>query len=291
MNNWRFALTRRWFTYLGMAVVFAIACVLLSRWQIGRNDETVAANTLMTRNYAAAAEPVSVLLPNVHSFSPKDIWRKVDLEGTYLSDKQMLVRGRSLGSNPGFEVLTPLKLSDGTVFVVDRGWLPVGSKQDTPDVVPAAPIGPVHVTARLQASETILPGRSAPAGQIPEINLPMVASHVGATTYTGAYGLLASESPAPATRPIAAVKPTIDPGPFLSYAFQWILFAVFGFGGLAWALRQEYRIRNAEDPEERVRAATRDRKSRAKAPTDSEVEDAIIERADVRNDAQLISRS
>ena len=282
MNRWRFAFTRRWLTYLGMAVVFAIACVLLSRWQIGRNDETVAANSLVTHNYNAPVQPVSALLPELKGFAPKDIWRPVDLEGTYLTDKQLLVRGRSRGSNPGFEVLTPLKLTDGRVFVVDRGWLPIGSKQDVPDVVPAPPTGTVRVTARLQASETELPGRTAPRGQIPEINLPTVAGHVGETTYTGAYGLLERESPAPASRPLPAVKPTIDSGPFLSYAFQWILFAIFGFGGLAWALRQEYRIRNAEDPEERVRAAQRDRKARAKGPTDSEIEDAIVARDHAR---------
>ena len=285
MNRWRFALTRRWFTYLGMAVVFAVACVLLSRWQIGRNDETIAANRLVTKNYSALARPISVLLPDIRHFSAQDRWRQVDLTGTYLTDKQLLVRGRSLGSNPGFEVLTPLLLSDGRVFVVDRGWLPIGTKQDTPDVVPAPPSGTVHVTARLQSSEAELPGRSAPAGQIAEINVPTVAKQVGHASYTAAYGLLATESPAPATRPIAAVKPTIDSGPFLSYAFQWLLFAVFGFGGLAWALRQEYRIRNAEDPEERVRAARRQRRARAKGPTDSEIEDAIV----ARDLAELVS--
>ena len=53
--KWRFAAQRRWFTYLGMAVIFAVACVLLSRWQFGRNEETVAANKLVTHNYDAAA--------------------------------------------------------------------------------------------------------------------------------------------------------------------------------------------------------------------------------------------
>jgi cytochrome oxidase assembly protein ShyY1 len=275
--KWRFAAERRWFTYLGMAIVFAVACVLLSRWQFGRNEETVVANTIVTRNYNAAAVAPSVLLPSKSSWAAKYEWRPVVLRGEYLSSKQILVRDRVLGNNPGFEVLTPFRESDGDIFVVDRGWVSIGTKQTAPDYVPPAPTGHVVVTARIQQNETVLPGRVAPAGQISEINLPTLARMTGLRgVYTGAYGLLRSETPAPPSRPIAAAKPVLDPGPFLSYAFQWILFALAGFGGLAWALRQEYLARNAGDPVEQVRAAERERKARKRAPSDADIEDAIV---------------
>ncbi len=277
LAKWRFAAQRRWFTYLGMAIIFAVACVLLSRWQFGRNQETVAANSLVNHNYNAAAVAPSVLLPTKSSYVARYEWRTVSLTGEYLSSKQLLVRDRVLGNNPGFEVLTPFRETNGDIFIVDRGWVPIGSKQTAPDVVPPAPTGLAHVTARIQQSETVLPGRVAPAGQVSEINLPTVARMTNLTSvYTGAYGLLASESPKPASRPIAAAKPILDSGPFLSYAFQWILFAVAGFGGLGWALRQEYLARNADDPVEKSRANERARKARKRAPTDAEIEDAQI---------------
>jgi cytochrome oxidase assembly protein ShyY1 len=276
--KWRFAAQRRWFTYLGMAVVFAIACVLLSRWQFGRNEETVTANRLVTHNYNSAAVAPSALLPSRSAYVPKYEWRIVALTGEYLPAKQLLVRDRVLGNNPGFEVLTPFRERNGDTFIVDRGWVPIGTKHTAPDFVPPPPAGPAHVTARIQQSETVLPGRVAPAGQVSEINLPTVARMMHLTkVYTGSYGLLRSESPAPPQgRPIAAAKPTLDPGPFLSYAFQWILFALAGFGGLAWALRQEYLARNADDPIEIEHAAERERRARKRAPTDSEIEDAQI---------------
>jgi cytochrome oxidase assembly protein ShyY1 len=278
--KWRFAAQRRWFTYLGMAVIFAVACVLLSRWQFGRNEETVAANTLVTRNYNAVAVAPSVLLPTRSSYVAKYEWRTVTLSGEYLPAKQLLVRDRVLGNNPGFEVLTPFRESNGDTFIVDRGWVPIGSKQTAPDFVPPPPSGPARVTARIQQSETVLPGRVAPAGQVSEINLPTVARMMQlSNAYTGAYGLLASESPKPPSRPIAAAKPTLDPGPFLSYAFQWILFALAGFTGLGWALRQEYLARNADDPVEMDRATERARRARKRAPTDAEIEDAQIAEA------------
>jgi len=286
--KWRFAAQRRWFTYLGMAIVFAVACVLLSRWQFGRNEETVAANTLVTRNYNAVPVAPSVLLPSKTSYSAQDEWRTILLVGEYLPAKQLLVRDRVLGNNPGFEVLTPFRETDGSIFIVDRGWVSIGTKQTAPDYVPPAPTGTEHVVVRLQQNETVLPGRVAPSGEISEINLP-TAAHMTQLTdvYTGAYGLLASESPKPSERPIAAARPILDPGPFLSYAFQWILFAVMGFSALAWALRQEYRIRNAADPIERERAAERDRKARKRAPTDAQIEDAQIADAQIA-DAQIV---
>jgi cytochrome oxidase assembly protein ShyY1 len=281
--KWRFAAQRRWFTYLGMAVVFAIACVLLSQWQFGRNEQTVQANTLVTRNYNATPVAPSVLLPSKTAYVAKYEWRPVLLTGEYLTSKQILVRDRVLGDNPGFEVLVPFRETNGEIFIVDRGWVSIGTKQTAPDYVPPAPTGRVRVTARLQQTETVLPGRVAPAGEISEINLSTLASMTRlSNVYTGSYGLLQSETPKPAERPIAAAKPVLDPGPFLSYAFQWILFALAGFGGLIWALRQEYLARNAEDPIEIEHAAARSRKASKRAPTDSDIEDAQI-----RGEAEL----
>lgn len=279
-DRWRFAIQRRWFTYLALAIVFAIACVFLSRWQFGRNEQTVTENNLVQANYRAAAVAPSVLLATKSDYSPRDAYREVTLTGRYLPSKQLLVRDRVSGDNPGFEVLVPFRETNGDIFIVDRGWVAIGTKQTYPDYIPPAPTGTETVTARLQGSEPVLPGRVAPKGQISEINVPTVASMVELkNVYTGAYGLLNSESPKPAVRPIASPKPVLDPGPFLSYAFQWILFALMAFGGLGWALRQEYRVRNAADPVERARAAERERKARARSvrdPSDADLEDYEI---------------
>ena len=95
--------------------------------------------------------------------------------------------------------------------------------------------------------------------------------------YTGAYGLMASEDPAPDTRPTAVVRPPADEGPHLSYAFQWFVFGVLAFLGLGWAVREEYRTVNSEDPEEQKRAEERARRRAAKPRSDSEVEDELLD--------------
>lgn len=268
---------RRWGAYLVLVIVFAIACGLLSWWQWARRAETLAQGTLVTDNYESAPVALNALLPSLSSWKAGEEWRPVELHGHYLTEHQLLVRNRVFNGNPGFEVLVPLRLDDGRVFVVDRGWLPIGRLQDTPDHVPAAPGGEVTVVVRLQQSEPVLPGRTAPHGQIPEINIEKVAALAGTTgaTYTGAYGLLDSETPPPADRPAAVQEPVIDEGPHLSYAIQWIAFAVLAFFGLIWAYRREKRI-NALPVEERASA----RAPRARS-ADTDAEDEILDRAGI----------
>jgi len=279
VNRWRFALSRRWLGYLGLVIVFAIACVFLSMWQLARSDEARVAVERVESNWEAAPVALDEVLPDLDSFDADDTWQPVTLQGHYLADESLLVRGRPYEGKAGFEVLVPFELADGTVFVVDRGWVPVGNSQDEPDVLPAPPSGEVSIVVRLKAGEPTIPGRSAPEGQVATINLPTIAELSGAPTFIAAYGLLASEDPAPASRPVAYPRPVADGGPHLSYAFQWVAFGVLAFIGLAWAVRHEYRVRNEDDPEEQRRAAARRAKTAAKGPTDADIEDQILDRA------------
>jgi cytochrome oxidase assembly protein ShyY1 len=268
---------RRWGAYLALVVVFAVACGLLSWWQWARRAETIAQGNLVTRNYEASPVPVDTLLPSLNSWKAGEEWRPVELHGRYLRDEQLLARNRPYNANPGFEVLVPFQLADGTVFIVDRGWLSIGDKQDTPDVIPAAPSGDVTVVARLQQSEPVLLGRTAPHGQVASINLPTVAKLAGTVqTYTGAYGLLSAETPAPATRPRAVEEPVPDEGPHLSYAIQWIAFGLLAFFGLFWAFRRERRINALPSEEQAAARAPRVRNS------DTDAEDAILDKAGIQ---------
>ena len=277
MNRWSFALSRRWFGYLALALVFAAVCVALSQWQVARLHETRSANELVDRNYHSTPVAVVSVLPTLTSYSPKQRWMQVELTGSYIADAQMLVRNRPLNGQPGFEVLNPLLLSNGNVFLVDRGYVPIGNTQDRPDHIPSPPAGTVTVIARLQAGEPTLAGRSDTPGELATIHLPDVATLVGKPTYTGAYGLMVSESPAADTRPTAKPQPQLDEGLHISYAIQWVIFGIMAFFGLWYAIRQEYRMRNADDPDEQERVEVRERKKLTKPRSDSEVEDEILE--------------
>jgi cytochrome oxidase assembly protein ShyY1 len=276
VSTWRFALSRRWLGYLGLVIAFAIACTCLSLWQLARREEARAEIDRVETNWDSAPAALADVVPSLDDFDADDKWTPVTVTGHYLLDDELLARGRPRDGKPGFEQLVPFELDDGTVFVVDRGWLPVGNEQDLPDDVPPAPAGEVTVVARLKAGEPTVAGRSAPAGQIATVHLPTIAAALDLPTYTGAYGLLDTESPS-AARPLPAIRPVPDEGPHLSYAFQWLVFGIMGFIGLGWAIRQEYRLRNADDPAERERAALRARRAAAKPRSDAEIEDELLD--------------
>lgn len=255
---------RRWGGYIALTIVFAIICGLLSWWQWSRRVEAVDEIAKVEANYDAPAAPLGDLLSDLDVSDDAVEWRPVVLTGEYLAEEQLLVRNRPRNSAAGFEVLVPLRLPDGTIFVVDRGWVPGGATPEAPDAVPSAPTGTVTVVVRLKPGEPEIPGRGAPEGQLATVRLPDVAALVDAPTYTGMYGLLVSEDPAPAERPLPALKPVEDEGPHLSYALQWIVFGVMAFVGLAWAVRRERLLAAGEAPV-------------ARKERDAEVEDALLD--------------
>jgi cytochrome oxidase assembly protein ShyY1 len=136
----------------------------------------------------------------------------------------------------------------------------------------------VTVVARLQPNEHAIPGRSAPDGEIPSIDLGAVAKEVGAPTYTGAFGVLVSEAPPAATNPIPLAPPTFgdDEGTHLSYAIQWILFALIAFFALGWSVRRS--LRDAGDPDVLEADRRADARRSTRAPSDETVEDSLLDR-------------
>ena len=276
----------RWTAYVGIAVVFAIACAFLSQWQFSRNAERAEQLGLVAANYDADPVSLSTLIPEGSALDPADEWRPVELTGTYLADHQLLVRNRAHGGTAAFEVLVPLQLPDGRIFLVDRGWVGPGESAEEPQAVPAAPTGEVTVVARLREGEPVpASGRGAPAGQVPTINLPSIADQLGVDRLeTSAYGLMVSEDPAPAERPAALASPSDDPGPYLSYAIQWILFAVMGFIFIAYVIVTERRHRREETEDAAAAAdgeppasAPRPRRGGRRRDRDMQEEDAVLD--------------
>ena len=276
----------RWTSYIAVAIVFAVACGFLSNWQFTRNADRAEQLALVARNYDA--EPVAldrIIAPGT-LLGAADEWRPVTLEGEYVADQQLLVRNRPHGGTAAFEVLVPFRLADGRVLLIDRGWVPPGEDQPLPDQIPAPPEGDVTVIARLRPAEQLpASGRSAPEGQVPSINPELVAEtlapDVGDQLELSAYGVMVSEDPAPQTRPASFAAPSEDPGPYLSYAIQWILFAIMGFVFIGYVIRTERRHRR-EDAEDRARGvepAPRDRTPARRADRDMEDEDSILDAA------------
>lgn len=263
----------RWSVYVLIGIGFAVACAFLSNWQFERNESRAAQIALVEQNYDA--EPVSLgeLIRDDGVLHPDDEWHPVVLRGQYLCDEQLLVRNRPHGGTSAFEVLVPFRDADGRVLIVDRGWVPPG-EGEAPDAVPASPSGDVEVVVRLRPGEQApASGRGAPEGQVPTIHLPAIAEIVSGDVITGAYGRLVSEDPAPDQSLGGFDSPTDDPGPHLSYAIQWVLFALMGFVFIGYIIRTEI-VKHREEIEGAPAVAKRPRRRDKDADLEDELLDA-----------------
>lgn len=280
MVGWEFTRTRRWAVYIAAAVVFALICVFLSHWQYDRGQQATRYNARVERNFDAPPVALGTVLPTLGSYDAHDVYRPVTVTGEYLTADQLFVRTRPCGDSTGFEVLTPLKLASGGIFVVDRGCIDAGSDPARPKAEPKPPTGTVNVVARLQAGESAKGSRPAIRNQIESIDLPEVKKRLGGgSVYTGAYGMLDTQTPASATALTRVVTsaPTVSTVIHWSYMVQWVLIAMIGFAGLWYGMRTEFRRINADHPEERERARKRRQRAAKKKFTDAEVEDELLD--------------
>jgi len=256
----------RWGSWITLGLIFGVACWLLSQWQFSRAAEVHDRNTLVSENYNRSPVPLESLL------SPKDSWqtnleyRQVTVAGIYLPENSFLVRNRPYQGQPGFLQLVAFRTVQGSVIFVERGWLPTGSKQDSPDFIPAVDSKLRTIVLHLRKSED-KSDKSAPSGQLANINVPSAAVTLPqSNVYLQAYGRLASEKP----ELVAGTnlgEPDLSEGNHFSYALQWVVFGLMAFGAVAWNINQDRRIRSGLPPKQ-VRALKRDR--------DAEEEDKIL---------------
>ena len=239
---------KRWLGWVLLATVFAVSCFFLANWQFNRRAEAVAKIDLVTKNYDQP--PVSLAeLIGADGFKPSDEWRPAALTGHFLTEDAVLVRNRPYNGSPGFLQVIPFQLSSGRLVAIETGWLATDEKLDAPKVIPLPSSEETSIWGRLRPAEPLL-GRSAPAGQIPTINIPALAEKTAASGdfYEGFYVRL-GQSYTAGSIPKTLPMPELTEGNHLSYALQWILFALMAMFALVWGVRQEREFRRiATDP-------------------------------------------
>jgi cytochrome oxidase assembly protein ShyY1 len=286
-TGWRFVFTKRWIAFFLGVIVYAAGCAAGVIWQAQLGQQIATFNATVDRNFDAPAVPIADVLPSVGSYSPADEWKTVSASGSYLTSKQLFVRNRTCGNDTGFEVLTPFRMSGDRVLVIDRGCVDSSSANpNDPSAPPAPPAGIVAVTARVVTSEP--PQGAVPASvadekqnahQVDAIDLHEIAPRLSGTVYTGAYGMLVSQTPAP-TRSLHRVltsKPTLDASAQEGTIFGTALYALVGLVIFGYALREKFRFVNRFDPRLWAREWKRIQRLAARPYTDAEIEDRLID--------------
>lgn len=138
---------RRYVPTVAAIVVIAV-CVTAGNWQRARMHYKQGLRTQFEA--AAASAPLNAQdLPQVASDWQALRYRPVALAGTFDASHQFLLDNRVQAGQVGYDVIAPLRLADGRVVLVDRGWVAQGRSRAEPPEAPP-PAGAVTVHGRIE---------------------------------------------------------------------------------------------------------------------------------------------
>jgi len=279
LRTLKFLLRPSWIALVVGVLAFSFACFyLLSPWQFGRNSERVAQNDAIQASLTATPQPLNSVLPPGVAPTSKTEWSRVTITGTYLPQYEVVARLRTVLGEPAFEVLTPLRTTDGQIVLIDRGYVSPGEHGSVPPYA-APPAGTVQVETRVRQDETDPKNRPAFADastggklQSYDVDSRVVAKSSDLPIRSGYFQLDPNQPGVLNALPL----PQLDSGPFFSYALQWIAFGVMAIFGLTYFTVRELKpggvLREISD--NRERAKRRRRMSIAEMLAEDEAEEA-----------------
>ncbi|WP_052462610.1 SURF1 family cytochrome oxidase biogenesis protein [Nigerium massiliense] len=258
----------RWIMMGVFVVALALLFVRLGEWQLDRLDQRRARNAVVVEHEnKPVADFASVMNRPI---TEADQWQRVRVTGTFDASHQLLVRYRSNGDQTGWEVVTPLRATDGRTVLVDRGFAPRPPGQDFPPpaALPAPPSGQVSVVGHVRRNEQGADNATVPLeGSVRLINSVKIGESMGVPLVDGYIGLLEVQ-PAQSGGLSQVEPPPLDEGPHLSYALQWFSFTAIAAIGLVILIRNDVR--------DRRKARARREDARAAAASGGESHDAPL---------------
>ena len=227
-----------------LAVVLIVVMGNLSAWQFGRLDDRRAFND--TVRARASSEPVPIR--DLLTLPPEDAeWRPVIVRGRFRPADEVIVLNRSQNNAAGVDALTPFDFSvDATDYVVlvDRGFVPLTEE------IPPPPTGEVEFLGRARKSqERRLGGLTDPSEgvlrEIQRVDVERLAGQVASAddrTVLPFYVDLLESPSITGGLPAPVANPDLSEGSHLSYAIQWIIFAICA--AVAWFILVRRAIRS-----------------------------------------------
>lgn len=228
----------------GVATLAALAIlVTLGSWQLQRRawkQELI--GRIEARAYGAPAA-----LPPESEWSrwsgEAQEYRRVRLSGRFLHDHEVPVHGLMSGAQrgqpvQGYYLLTPLRLPEGAIVVVNRGFVP-GELRDPARRPDPDPQGEITLTGLMRASEArgwFVPANE-PARNVWFVrNIDEIARAKGLSR-VAPFIVDAEASPTPSGWPKGGQTRLAIPNHHLQYALTWYGLALSlaaVFGGFAW---------------------------------------------------------
>ncbi len=126
----RFQFRPRWFTTLVTALLIAVM-IKLGFWQYNKAEQKQSLQATYDARAHQPAIPVPQSITNLEDWR----YRRLQSDGKYLTDYQILLDNQIEDEQAGYHVITPFKTEAGATVLVDRGWIPVGNRNQLPTVV------------------------------------------------------------------------------------------------------------------------------------------------------------
>lgn len=250
-----------WLTVLSLTA-FALL-IALGIWQVERRTWKLALIDRVEQRVHAPAQPVPSPASWPAITTASDEYRHVSASGRLLHDRETLVQAVT-EEGPGHWVLTPLARGDGTIVLINRGFVP-SDRREASTRQEGNPQGEIEVTGLLRMTE---PKGGFLRNNVPEHNrwysrdVAAIAAARGLTN-VAPFFVDADAGSQSAGGPIGGLTVIRFPNNHLIYALTWFalafmlagrLFVTFG-GGL-------FRRRKAwngfvHEPEGRPDAAAR----------------------------------
>jgi surfeit locus 1 family protein len=236
------------------AVIAFAGFFALGTWQVERRawKLDLIARVDQRVHAPASAAPGQAEWPAISAAN--DEYRHLRVTGTFLHDKETLVQASTrLGA--GFWVLTPLKAADGTVVLVNRGFVPPEARERSARTAPE-PQGETTVAGLLRLSEPhggFLRKNDPAADRWFSRDVQAIAAARGLAN-VAPYFIDAEAAPVLASQPAASTDAPAWPAGGLTviafpnshavYAFTWYGLALMVLGA-AWLVWRDGKRRRA----------------------------------------------
>jgi len=208
------------FTVPGVLILLALGI-----WQVQRLHWKE--GLIARRDAAVAAAPIAP--PQTLAEARTQEFRHVVAEGAFENDRELSLAASSDSGESGYQVLTPLRMTDGRTMFVDRGFIPLELK-DKAGRVAGEPAGIVHVAGLLRVPPAQKPSFFLPDNR-PDLNLwfwvdlPAMARQDVIADFVPFY-IDADKTPNPGGWPKGGVTRLDLPNDHLQYAITWFSLAV-----------------------------------------------------------------
>ena len=232
---YKFLLRPKWIATHILVIALMVTMVNLAMWQLDRHQQRKDFNATLVQRFDAPIRPLDELL---QGSDPSDIeWLPTAITGTYLQGEDVSLVNVSQNGAAGYDVITPLLLSNGKVVLVNRGFLPLVAE------FPPAPSGEVSILGRIRATSERRTGAvSDPAtgelAEVQRIDIDRLQQQIDGELVP-VYVQLLKSTPSEDASLSTIVDPEFGNGPHMSYVIQWIIFALSAAGGWVALVRRE----------------------------------------------------